>query len=68
MREALELYFEDEADPVDLHHPLVTQIEFPRPGVSPSLVPLHRELARGTLGSVLRQAGLSAAEFLELLS
>lgn len=28
LREALELYFEDEADPVDLQHPLVTPIEF----------------------------------------
>jgi len=31
------------------------------------IVPLHRSLARGTLGSSLRQAGLSAAEFLDLL-
>ncbi len=28
LREALELYFEDEADPADLAHPLVTPIEF----------------------------------------
>lgn len=28
LREALELYFEDETDPVDLQHPLVTPIEF----------------------------------------
>lgn len=28
LREALELYFDDEADPVDLQLPLVTQIEF----------------------------------------
>jgi predicted RNA binding protein YcfA (HicA-like mRNA interferase family) len=32
-----------------------------------AIVPLHRSLARGTLGSILRQAGLSAAEFLDLL-
>ena len=32
-----------------------------------AIVPLHRELARGTLGSTLRQAGLSAAQFLDLL-
>jgi predicted RNA binding protein YcfA (HicA-like mRNA interferase family) len=32
-----------------------------------AIVPLHRELARGTLASVLRQAGLTAAEFHELL-
>jgi predicted RNA binding protein YcfA (HicA-like mRNA interferase family) len=31
------------------------------------IVPMHRSLARGTLGSILRQAGLSAAEFLRLL-
>jgi predicted RNA binding protein YcfA (HicA-like mRNA interferase family) len=31
------------------------------------IVPLHRELARGTLRSILRQAGLSVDEFLALL-
>lgn len=31
------------------------------------IVPMHRELARGTLGSILRQAGLSASEFEDLL-
>ncbi|MDL5159027.1 type II toxin-antitoxin system HicA family toxin [Actinomycetospora termitidis] len=31
------------------------------------IVPLHREIARGTLASVLRQAGLSTAQFLALL-
>lgn len=31
------------------------------------IVPLHREIVWGTLGSVLRQAGLSASEFLDLL-
>ena len=31
------------------------------------IVPLHREIVRGTLGSILRQAGLSASEFLDLL-
>ena len=31
------------------------------------IVPMHRELARGTLGSILRQAGLSPAQFEELL-
>jgi predicted RNA binding protein YcfA (HicA-like mRNA interferase family) len=31
------------------------------------IVPLHRELARGTLASILRQAGLSVDEFRELL-
>lgn len=31
------------------------------------IVPMHSELAPGTLRSVLRQAGLSVDEFLELL-
>lgn len=31
------------------------------------IVPLHRELARGTLGSILRQSGLSVDAFSELL-
>ncbi len=28
LRETLELYFEDEADPIALEHPLVARIEF----------------------------------------
>ena len=32
-----------------------------------AIVPLHRELAQGTLGSILRQAGLSREELLTLL-
>jgi predicted RNA binding protein YcfA (HicA-like mRNA interferase family) len=32
------------------------------------IVPLHRTLARGTLGSILRQAGLTAAQLGELLA
>lgn len=31
------------------------------------IVPMHRELAPGTLGSILRQAGLERAEFTTLL-
>ena len=31
------------------------------------IVPMHRELARGTLRSILRQAGFSADGFRELL-
>lgn len=31
------------------------------------IVPLHRELARGTVSSILRQAGLSGGEFAHLL-
>jgi len=33
-----------------------------------AIVPLHDELAPGTLRSILRQAGLSAEEFEQLLS
>jgi predicted RNA binding protein YcfA (HicA-like mRNA interferase family) len=32
-----------------------------------AIVPLHRELAIGTLASILRQAGISAEEFRTLL-
>jgi predicted RNA binding protein YcfA (HicA-like mRNA interferase family) len=32
-----------------------------------AIVPMHRELASGTLRSVLRQAGLTVEEFIELL-
>jgi predicted RNA binding protein YcfA (HicA-like mRNA interferase family) len=32
-----------------------------------AIVPMHRELAFGTLRSVLRQAGLDAPSFVELL-
>jgi len=31
------------------------------------VVPLHKELAKGTLKSILRQAGLTVEEFLDLL-
>ena len=31
------------------------------------IVPLHRELAPGTLRSILRQSGLTPAEFVDLL-
>lgn len=31
------------------------------------IVPMHRELARGTLASILRQASLEAAQLRELL-
>jgi predicted RNA binding protein YcfA (HicA-like mRNA interferase family) len=32
-----------------------------------AIVPLHHELARGTLSSILRQAGLSSEGLLDLL-
>jgi predicted RNA binding protein YcfA (HicA-like mRNA interferase family) len=31
------------------------------------IVPLHRDLARGTLASILRQAGLTVDDVIELL-
>lgn len=31
------------------------------------IVPLHKQLKRGTLSSILKQAGISADEFRELL-
>jgi predicted RNA binding protein YcfA (HicA-like mRNA interferase family) len=40
----------------------------PRPGAYATVaVPLHRELALGTLAGILRRAGLTAEEFRELL-
>lgn len=32
------------------------------------IIPMHRQLAAGTLRSILRQAGLTLEEFLELLT
>lgn len=32
-----------------------------------TVVPLHHELARGTLSDILKQSGLSLEQFLELL-
>ncbi|MDO8751001.1 MAG: type II toxin-antitoxin system HicA family toxin [Dehalococcoidia bacterium] len=37
------------------------------PGRAPVTVPLHRELDRGTLRSILTQADITIAEFLGLL-
>ncbi|WP_261557987.1 type II toxin-antitoxin system HicA family toxin [Frankia tisae] len=37
-------------------------------GARTVIVPLHRELATGTLASILRQAGIDAEEFRTLLS
>jgi len=38
-----------------------------RRGASGCVVPLHREVKRGTLGGILRQAGIDAAEFIEAI-
>ncbi len=37
------------------------------PGRRPLVVPLHRELKRGTLRGLIRDAGLTVEEFEELL-
>ncbi len=31
------------------------------------IVPIHRELARGTLSAILRQSGVTVGEFIDLL-
>jgi predicted RNA binding protein YcfA (HicA-like mRNA interferase family) len=31
------------------------------------IVPIHRELARGTLSAILRQSGITVSQFIELL-
>jgi predicted RNA binding protein YcfA (HicA-like mRNA interferase family) len=38
-----------------------------RRGSSGCVVPLHREVKRGTLGGILRQAEVGAEEFIEAL-
>lgn len=38
-----------------------------RKGMAGCVVPLHRELKRGTLSGILRQAGVSAAEFISTI-
>ena len=30
------------------------------------IVPIHRELARGTLAAILRQSGVTVSEFIDL--
>lgn len=37
-------------------------------GTKTTVVPLHREIDRGTLLEIIRQAGLTREEFLELVS
>ena len=38
-----------------------------RRGVATVIVPMHKELASGTLRSIIRQSGMSVEEFLEFL-
>jgi predicted RNA binding protein YcfA (HicA-like mRNA interferase family) len=39
-----------------------------RKGAASCVVPLHRELKRGTLSGILRQAGVGAADFIKAFS
>jgi len=39
-----------------------------RRGATGCVVPLHREIKRGTLGGILRQAGIDAQTFIDALS
>lgn len=45
-----------------------SHVKLRNPTGRPAIVPLHDELASGTLLSILRQAGLSREEFLDLLA
>ncbi|MFM8856659.1 MAG: type II toxin-antitoxin system HicA family toxin [Actinomycetota bacterium] len=38
-----------------------------RKGANACVVPLHREMKRGTLAGILRQAGIDTGEFLDAL-
>lgn len=44
-----------------------SHVKLRNPGGTTVIVPLHRELARGTLSSVLRQAGIITSELVDLL-
>jgi predicted RNA binding protein YcfA (HicA-like mRNA interferase family) len=45
-------------------HLILRQKEYPYRRIT---VPLHKELAKGTLRAIIRQAGLTIEEFIELL-
>jgi predicted RNA binding protein YcfA (HicA-like mRNA interferase family) len=45
-------------------HLILRQKEYPYRRIT---VPMHKELAKGTLRAIIRQAGLTVEEFLELL-
>ncbi len=44
-----------------------SHVKLRNPAGRTAIVPLHRELAPGTLRSILRQAGLSVEEFAKLI-
>ena len=45
-------------------HLILRQKEYPYRRIT---VPMHKELAKGTLRAIIRQAGLTVEEFLKLL-
>lgn len=45
-----------------------SHLKLQRPDGRTAIVPLHRELARGTLRSILRQADIAVEDFVRLLT
>jgi predicted RNA binding protein YcfA (HicA-like mRNA interferase family) len=45
-------------------HLILRQKEYPHRRIT---VPMHREIAKGTLKAIIRQAGLTVEEFIELV-
>jgi predicted RNA binding protein YcfA (HicA-like mRNA interferase family) len=45
-------------------HLILRQKEYPHRRIT---VPMHREVAKGTLRAIIRQAGLTVEEFIELV-
>jgi len=45
-------------------HLILRQKEYPHRRIT---VPMHREIAKGTLRAIIRQAGLTVEEFIELV-
>lgn len=45
-------------------HLILRQKEYPHRRIT---VPMHREVAKGTLRAIIRQAGLTVEEFMELV-
>jgi predicted RNA binding protein YcfA (HicA-like mRNA interferase family) len=44
-----------------------SHVKLRNPGGRTVIIPMHRELAEGTLRSIIRQAGLTVEEFTSLL-
>jgi predicted RNA binding protein YcfA (HicA-like mRNA interferase family) len=54
-------------DGFSIHDQKGSHIHLRHPAKRPLTVPNHNEISRGTLRAILREAGLSTDEFLELL-